>query len=86
MTLEDVKLIDFKREMSEIDIADLTDELLTMEDAKEFGLIFLYLVDEFITIDGSFDNVNVRKIVTNPQIKVKCLENYTIQELCDLDQ
>jgi hypothetical protein len=86
MTLEYVKLFDFNREMNELEIASFINKYIDV-DKDTFGLIMLYLTDNFITLISTGNNQNVIKILKSNEVKEAFKYHFKdIEELIKLDR
>lgn len=92
MTLEDVKLMDFNREMTDEEINNVIEDMLSLTDKLEFSKIFIYFIDNFYyTIDSSNpnpkDNPHIKKILKDDRMRFKIYEFYNnIDDLARFDR
>lgn len=92
MTLEDVKSMDFNREMTDEEINNVIKDMLSLTNKLEFSKIFIYFIDNFYyTIDSSNpnpkDNPYIKKILKDDRMKFKIFEFYdNIDDLVHFDR
>lgn len=74
MNLNYVKNYNFSHDMTDGEIYNFIEEFLKC-DKETFSEIFLYLLDNFIPVNISLSNINVKKILKNKNVKLK-FNNY----------
>lgn len=83
MTLDELKLINFDREMTDQELTGICNNILQIQDKKKFASLILYLVDSIPYLDiqnykdsNSFLIRNITKIIKMDSIKNRIKNDY----------
>lgn len=94
MTLDELKLINFDREMTDQELTDICNNILQIQDKKKFTSLILYLVDSIPYLDiqnykdsNSFLIRNITKILKMDSIKNRIKNDYvSIEDFARSDE
>jgi len=94
MTLDELKLINFDREMTDQELTDICNNILQIQDKKKFASLILYLVDSIPYLDiqnykdsNSFLIRNITKILKMDSIKNRIKNDYvSIEDFARSDE